>query len=123
VLAVLYVAWVLVARWNENRRLEQAAAARRAQAEKAIAEVYRGGQLKILNFYVTPGVIHRGQKALVCYGVVNARTVKLDPAVEQVYPSISRCFEVAPERDTRYTLTAEDATRQTTRESFVLQVK
>src|SRR6266849_7263981 len=122
VLAVLYVFWVLGARWNENRRMEQAAAeAQRAKPTKEIPGVE--GKLKILNFYVTPGVVKPGQKALVCYGVVNATTVRLDPSVERVYPALNRCFEVAPRRKTRYTLTAEDADGHTATESFVLEVK
>ena len=29
--------------------------------------------------------------------------------MEPMYPALSRCFEVAPPHDTRYTLVAEDA--------------
>ena len=123
-LAALYTASVFGSRWLENRRLETAAAeAARVKAQREIAQIEGDGQVKILNFYATPGLIGRGQKALVCYGTVNARSVRLDPAVERMYPALSRCFEVAPPRDTRYTLVAEDATGHTTTASFVLQVK
>lgn len=123
VLGALYTAWVFTSRWNDNRRMEQAAAAQRAKLDREITEAYGGGQLKILSFYASPGLIRRGEKALVCYGVVNAKTVRLDPAVERVWPSASRCFTVVPDRETRYTLTAEDAGGRTTSQSFVLQVK
>ena len=123
-LAALYTAYVFGSRWLENRRLESAAAeAARAKARREIAQIEGDGQVKILNFYATPGLIGRGQKALVCYGTVNARSVRLDPAVERMYPALSRCFEVAPHRDTRYTLVAEDAKGHTATASFVLQVK
>ena len=68
-----------------------------------------GTELKILTFYTRSDAIARGEKALVCYGVVNAASVRLDPPDEDVWPSLSRCFEVGPARTTRYTLTAESA--------------
>ena len=122
-LAALYTAWVFASRWNDNRRVEQAAAAQHSKLDREITELYGSGRLKILSFYVSPGLIRRGEKALVCYGVVNARTLRLDPAVERVWPSASRCFSVMPDRETHYTLTAEDAEGHTVTESFVLQVK
>ena len=42
-------------------------------------------------------------------GVVNAKEVRLDPPVEKVWPSMSRCFDVAPANTPHYTLTAEAA--------------
>ena len=123
VLAALYVVWVFAARWNQERRIEEAAQAQKAKADKEITETYGGSRLKILNFYAAPGMIRRGEKALVCYGVANAKSIRLDPAVERVWPSTSRCFEVAPGRDTRYTLTAEDAEGHAAKASFVLQVR
>ncbi|MBZ5592151.1 MAG: hypothetical protein LAP39_07940 [Acidobacteriia bacterium] len=123
-LAALYVALVFGSRWRDNQRLESAAAeAARVKRQREISGIYGDGRLRILNFYVTPGIISRGQTALVCYGVVNAKSVRLEPAVERMYPAISRCFEVAPLHETRYTLIAEDAGGHTATESFVLQVR
>ena len=123
VLGALYTAWVFTSRWNVNRRMERAAAAQQAKFDREITEAYGSGQLKILSFYASPGMIRRGEKALLCYGVANAKAVRLDPAVERVWPSASRCFPVMPDRDIRYTLTAEDAAGHTATQSFVLQVK
>jgi hypothetical protein len=123
-LAALYVTFVFASRWRENRRLESAAAeAARAKAQREISPIYADGKLRILDFYAAPGLISRGQKALLCYGVANAKSVRLEPAVARMYPALSRCFEVAPPHDTRYTLTAEDAQGHTATASFVLQVK
>ena len=123
-LAVLYTVYVFGSRWLENRRIGTAASeAARLKAQREIAQIYGDGRLKILQFYVAPGMISRGQKALLCYGTVNATSVRLEPAVEPVYPALSRCFEVAPPRDTRYTLVAEDQKGHTAKESVVLQVK
>jgi hypothetical protein len=122
VLAVLYVAWVFASRWNDNRRMEQAAAAQKAKLDREITDLYGGGRLKILSFYASPGMVRRGEKALVCYGVVNAKTVRLDPAVERIWPSASRCFAIIADRETRFTLTAEDGQGHTETQSFVLQI-
>jgi hypothetical protein len=123
-LAALYTAYVFGSRWLENRRIETAAGeAARGKAQREIAQIEGDGQVKILQFYATPGLISRGQKALVCYGTVNAQSVRLDPPVEPMYPALSRCFAVAPPRDTRYTLVAEDAKGHSAEQSFVLQVK
>jgi hypothetical protein len=107
VLALLYVAWTFYSRWNRNRNIEQAAEAQKARANAEIVSKY-AGDLKILSFYTTAGNIRRGEKSLLCYGVASAVTVRIDPGVEPVKPSLSRCVEVSPAENTQYTLTAED---------------
>ena len=82
-----------------------------------------GNRFEILHFYMQPGVIRRGEKATLCYGVSNAKTVKLEPEVERVWPAANRCFEVSPARSTTYTLTIEDAKGQKKSSSFELQVR
>jgi hypothetical protein len=81
-----------------------------------------GDRLKILEFYGTPS-ISRGSSALLCYSVVNARSVRLNPADKDVWPSLSRCFNVNPARTTRYTLTAESADGQSVSHSFEVKVR
>ena len=107
-LAVLYVAWTFFSRWNDNRASERAGEAEKAKADAKIVEMYGSGNLKILNFYASPGVIRRGGKGLLCYGVTNAKTVRIEPGIEALAPSISRCVEISPAKDTTYTLTATD---------------
>jgi hypothetical protein len=123
VLVVFYVTWVFVSRWNDNRRMEQAAEARKAKPPDEFNQTYNSGQLKILSFYSTPGIVRRGDKALLCYGVVEAKTVRIEPKVDGVWPSVSRCVEVSPGRNTRYTLTAGDAQGHTATESILVRVK
>ena len=123
VIAVLYVLWVFTSRWVENRRIERESAAQHAAADKPDPAIAAGGALKILNFYASKGVVAHGEEARLCYGVANAKTVRLDPPVERVWPSIARCFAVSPKRETRYTLTAEDEHGHTESQSIVLQVK
>jgi hypothetical protein len=64
---------------------------------------------KITQLYATVSPLPRGEKALLCYGVENARTVWLEPPRQELSAALARCVEVSPEADTTYTLTAEGA--------------
>lgn len=44
---------------------------------------------------------------MLCYGVESASAVRIEPPVEQLNPSLSRCFEVRPAASTTYKLIAE----------------
>jgi len=112
----IYLGWVFYSRWSENHALterleEHQAAQARAQAS-AMLKAYGGDRLTILAFYATPSGIRRGQKARLCYGVSNSKSVRIEPPVENVWPSLSRCVEVSPRADTVYRLIAEDANGQ-----------
>jgi hypothetical protein len=100
-LVALYTGWVL---WQRHR----SAAPPPAPVTHDLLAKY-GDQVKIVQFYASTGTIARGGKALLCYGVLNAKMVRLDPPVEKVWPSMSRCFDVRPDGTTHYTLTAEGA--------------
>jgi hypothetical protein len=65
------------------------------------------GPVRILRFYATSGSIPPGGKALLCYGVENAKSVRISPALTTALPSGNRCLEIAPERTTHYTILAE----------------
>src|SRR5579863_8038917 len=64
---------------------------------------------KITQFYAPDTKIPKGVKGELCYGVEHAAKVELSPAVEDVWPSPTRCFEISPKENTRYTLTATGA--------------
>lgn len=117
VLALLYLGWVFWQRHSEPAPQQGAAKAVLDPLEKY------GSDVKILQFYTNPGAIARGEKALICYGVVNAASVRLEPAVESVWPAVSRCFETAPRQTTRFTLTAESADHKTVSESIEIAVR
>jgi len=116
VISMLYLAWVFWQRHNEATQ----PAAKRVERDP-LAEY--GKTLKILQFYASQGEVTAGQKVLMCYGVVNAATVRLDPPAESVWPSMSRCFDVKPAKTTRYTLTAEGADHASVAESVEIVVK
>ncbi len=65
--------------------------------------------VRITHFYISPPVLEAGRQALLCYGVENARSVRLEPEVEPLRPAYNRCIQIAPRRDTRYTLWAQGA--------------
>src|SRR5580700_9994345 len=62
--------------------------------------------VKITQFYAADPKIPKGLKGSLCYGVEHASKVELTPAVDDVWPSPTRCIEIAPKQSTRYTLTA-----------------
>jgi len=82
-----------------------------------------GGPVKIVQFYAREGVVTEGGSTVICYGVLNAKTVRIDPAVADVWPSMNHCIDVHPARETRYTLTAESADGSRVSESFTVQVE
>jgi hypothetical protein len=69
------------------------------------------GPVRILRFYAATGTrtgtIVPGQTAQLCYGVENAKTVRISPQVDQVLPPGNRCLEITPEHTTHYTIVAE----------------
>jgi hypothetical protein len=115
-LSVLYTGWVF---WQRHTAQP---ASKSAIAERDPLAAYGSG-VKILQFYTGAREIAPGQKVEVCYGVVNAITLRLDPPVERVWPAMSRCFNVTPVRTTRYTLTAEGAEHTTVSKSIEIAVK
>jgi hypothetical protein len=69
------------------------------------------GPVRILRFYASTGSIAPGDKAQLCYGVENAKSVRISPAVDkavgEVVPAANRCLDIVPDRTTHYTILAE----------------
>jgi hypothetical protein len=83
----------------------------------------RSGPVKILQFYASVGSLTIGQKALLCYGVENAKSVRISPVLQGVYPSPNHCVEIIPERTTHYTILAEGFDGNVATQSFTLAVQ
>jgi hypothetical protein len=115
-IAMLYVGSVFVGR--RAAPAGKATAARDPEWERH----YGGESVRILQFYAREGSVSQGEKGLLCYGVVHAKSVRMEPPVDGVMPALNKCVEVAARRDTRYTLTAEGSDGTTVSESFVLGV-
>ena len=65
------------------------------------------GPVRILRFYASTGSLVRGEKAKLCYGVENAKSVRISPSLEPVAPAANRCLEIVPDRTTHHTILAE----------------
>ncbi len=126
-IALLYVGWVFFSRWAENRDLEQRAAQEKAEKQReedrATVEQMGGKELAVQNFYAAPGVIRRGESTKLCYGVANAKKVRLEPQPNPVWPSFARCVDVSPTATTTYTLTIEDAAGNSKTQTLEVKVE
>jgi hypothetical protein len=124
VIAALYVAWTFYSRYEANRAATQAIQNKKAEENKRyVGQMYGSGEVKFIAMSADSGILAPGQTAQLCYGVLNAKTVKVDPPVEQLKPSYHHCFEIAPKKTTTYTITADGGAGHTKSESLTIQVK
>jgi|SRR6185503_3802017 len=114
--SVVVATGLMLAMWGltATRRVDSRAWVRPAGASH--------GPVKITRFYASVGLLHAGDKALLCYGVENAKSVKISPEIDYVYPSMNRCVEIGPEHTTHYTILAEGFDGRMASESFTLTV-
>jgi len=124
---LLYVGYIFVSRWRDNHAIEQHALEQQAEAQqredRATVEQMGGKELAIQSFYGSPAAIRKGESVQLCYGVANAKTVKLEPRDNPVWPSYSRCVDVKPLKTTTYTLTAEDAAGHSVTQTLEIKVR
>jgi hypothetical protein len=120
VLAVVagYLVWTAESRWSAGRV---------ATAGSGVPDIPKeylpeGAGVKIVSFYSATGEISRGDAATICYSVVNAKSVRVEPPVEDLKPSISRCFPASPEQTTSYTLYADGRDGSSATATFAIQV-
>ncbi|HET8546732.1 MAG TPA: hypothetical protein VFL57_01950 [Bryobacteraceae bacterium] len=122
VLTVAYSAWVIWSRKAADREWRAKQDAREVARYKAGLPPPPAAGPKILQFYASQPVIRRGERVLLCYGVANAKTVRIVPAVEDITPSFNRCIEARPARSAAYTLTATAADGKTVSASLKVAV-
>lgn len=118
--ALAYLAFVILARYSTSREPAEPSdewIARQLEFER----IYGGSALKILQFYAPQGDLMEGDSTVLCYGVLNARSVRIEPPVEGVGVALNRCVSVAPESHTRYTLIAEGLDGSAASESLVIR--
>jgi hypothetical protein len=117
IFAVVQIAPVL------NRRLAgRGSAVKTTKKDPYLDWVDPSKGMRILMFYASPGVVVEGEAASLCYGVMNAKSVKIFPLDEELRPSFNRCLEIFPRHDTEYELTATDAAGATIRQSLTVKV-
>lgn len=78
--------------------------------------------VRITQFYAGSAEVPRGGQVLLCYGVENARGVRIEPGVDNVRPAYNKCVTAWPLRSTTYTMTAEGADGLTATASVVVKV-
>jgi hypothetical protein len=113
VVALIYTGWTFYSRWADTRLAEERAAAAKLAFDQKTLDMI-GSDLKITQFYASG--------TLVCYGVANAKSVKIDPPIEAITPSLSRCLQ-APHKSADYTLTAEDEAGHSVSQTITVKVQ
>ena len=103
--AIAYCAWIFTGRIFERKRLEQRVHDQGTNPE--FKRLYSGDAVRILQYYAREGALHKGESTLLCYGVLNATGVRIEPSIEGVYPAMNRCLEITPKQTTNYTITAD----------------
>lgn len=125
--ALIVVLWILYSRWRGNRLIErrtrEEASRKQLENDRIALEQLGGKELAIQSFYASPGAIHKGESVQLCYGVANAKDVKLEPQPNAVWPSYAHCVNVSPAKSTTYTLTISDASGNTKTESVQVRVE
>jgi hypothetical protein len=122
-IAALYAGWIFYSRWHAEVEAKHAAEAHEVERARKDVEINGGSQLKITTLYATADTVHKGQTVQICYGVVNAKNVAFDPPIDGVWPSMNRCVDVSPRKDTTYTLSADDGAGHSDKAQISLRVK
>jgi hypothetical protein len=120
--AIAQLAWTWLQRHDSDMRIRRLLAGRHARSGSALPR-HSGTAVEITQFYARAAEIVEGERDVICYGVENARTVRLDPPVETLAPALVRCFWVDPKQDTRYKLTAEAADGSRVEAAFEVKVR
>jgi hypothetical protein len=119
--AVLCLGWIFAKRQgfgSDSSGLQPHIAA----ASSGSGRATEADRVQILQFYARDSVLTEGGKTVLCYGVSNARSVRIDPPVEGVGPALSRCVEVRPKRETLYTLIAEGSDGRTVSQAVTVRI-
>lgn len=124
ILAALYVAWTFYSRHESSREAQAAIEAKKQAERKRVSDlIYGSGEVSFSTFGADSGLLHAGESTELCYGVVNATAVKLDPPIADIKPSYHHCLEIAPKKTTTYTITAQDAKGNSKSESVTVRVQ
>ena len=126
-IVLCFVGYTMWSRGQQDSDLaykaQAAKAATQRESDAAAVEELGGADFKIIAFYASPGLIHRGETVDMCYGVSNAKAVKLDPPEGNVWPSANRCLQVTPKKTTTYTLTIDDGKGKIANQTLTITVK
>jgi hypothetical protein len=120
--AVAYDGWIFYSRWQSKREGERARQEDEIRRARETINMIGGTGFRIISFYASPQVVRPGGQAKLCFGVYGAKHVRIDPGVGDVKPAINDCLQVAPQKNTEYTLVADDGAGHTVKQSIELKV-
>jgi hypothetical protein len=125
IIALVVVLGVVALRFGfvRNERPATPGGSATSAVQPDIPEEFLSPHLRILMFYSAEAAPRPGRPATVCYGVVNAVKVRLDPPLAKVSPAPSRCFAVTVDRPRMLTLTATGKDGEEAVAAFRLGVK
>jgi hypothetical protein len=119
--ALAQLGWTWLQRHDADLRIRRMLEGRRPASDATRRN--SGTSARIVQFYARSGELVEGERTVICYGVENARTVRLDPPVETVAPALVRCFWIEPAQDTTYKMIAEGADGSRDEASFQVKVR
>ena len=122
--AIAYVGYTFYSRHEADVEAQaQIDAKQEAARKRTVDAVFGDGEIKFTSFSIDRQSLRRGETARLCYGVVNATAVKMDPPVEQLKPTYQHCMDISPTKTTKYTITADDGKGHLKSESLELPVQ
>jgi hypothetical protein len=123
IIAILYVGYTFYSRHEADVQAQaQIDAKQEAARKQTVQAVFGDGEIRFTSFSINTRSLRSGQTAQLCFGVVNATSVKMDPPVEKLKPTYQHCFDISPKKTTTYTITAEDGKGHSKSESLELPV-
>ena len=121
-IGIANLGWVWFERHNGDLQVARTLEARRHRGSGA-GHDDSGTAVRITQFYAMSGEMTDAGRNTICYGVANAKAVRIEPPIENVWPSLTRCFWAEPRQDTTYKLIAEGFDGSHASESFRVHVK
>ena len=118
-----YLFWTFNSRKEADAQFQKKVDQKEVEAGRRFRAAYGNDEVKIVGFVIQPAEIQRGKEAKFCYGVLNAKVVRLHPPIDDVHPAMSYCFNAAPKQTTTFTLTAEDAQGKSVQATAVVRVR
>lgn len=123
-IAALYVAYVFYSRHERDVATAREEAQKKQEETQRVNNlIFGSGEVQFSTFSADKGVLRPGETTELCYGVVNAVKVELEPPIEQAKPTYRHCIEIAPKKTTTYTIKATDAKGTTKTQSITVQVR
>jgi hypothetical protein len=124
IIVAIYIGYIVFQRWQDRREAARQESQQVVDSARKTFEAYGSGQVKILNFTISPGFIRSGDTAMLCYGVSNAKQVEISPKPNNgVWPSLARCVETTPKQTTTYTINADDGNGHTETKTVTVKVQ